>query len=178
MDSLPSAGLETQLPEDVYRALLKPFTGDFDEMIKRRLIRIGVTFNRTFYFVDKGVQRGVAYKYGRLVEERINKALKTSGKNKVLVFFVPLSRDKLLPALVEGKLDMVAAQITVRPDLQKLVDFTNPTRMNVDQIIVTGPGAPVRRVGGRPVRPACVRSPIERVLPESAGAEREIRSAG
>src|SRR4249920_1406881 len=78
-DSLQS-GLETQLPEDVYQALLKPFTGDFDEMIKRRLIRIGVTFNRTFYFVDKGVQRGVAYEYGRLVEERINKALKTSGK--------------------------------------------------------------------------------------------------
>ena len=41
--------------------MLKPFTGDLDEMIKRRVIRIGVTFNRTFYFVDKGVQHGVAY---------------------------------------------------------------------------------------------------------------------
>jgi membrane-bound lytic murein transglycosylase MltF len=139
---LPPSELETQLPETVRAALLKPFTGDFDGMIKRRLIRIGVTFNRTFYFVDKGVQRGVAYEYGRLVEERLNKALKTGNNNKVLVFFVPLTREKLLPALVEGKVDMVAAQITVRPELQKFVDFTNPTRMNVNQIVVTGPGAP------------------------------------
>ena len=84
-------------------------------MVKRRLIRIGVTFNRTFYFVDKGVQRGVAYDYGRFIEERLNTALKT-GNMKVFVVFVPLPRDMLLPALVDGKVDLVAAQITVTPE--------------------------------------------------------------
>ena len=48
----------------------------------------------------------------------------------------------LLPALVEGRVDLVAAQVTVRAELQKLVDFTDPTRTNVSQILVTGPGAP------------------------------------
>src|SRR5262245_34588047 len=38
-----------------------PFTGDFDEMVKRRVIRAGVVYNRTQYFVDKGVQRGISY---------------------------------------------------------------------------------------------------------------------
>src|SRR6185312_7330950 len=37
------------LPEDVRTALERPFTADFDEMIKRRMIRVGVTFNRTHY---------------------------------------------------------------------------------------------------------------------------------
>jgi len=37
--------------------ITKPFTGDFNQMVSRRLIRVGVTRNRTFYFVDKGVQR-------------------------------------------------------------------------------------------------------------------------
>ncbi len=74
-------------------ALLKPFTGDLDEMVKRRLVRIGVTFNRTFYFVDKGVQRGVVYDYGQLVEERLNKHFKTGNDNKIHVVFVPLPRD-------------------------------------------------------------------------------------
>jgi len=136
---LPPSELETQLPESVREALMKPFTGDFDEMVKRRLIRIGVPFNRTFYFVDKGVQRGVAADYGLLVEERINTRLKTSNKNKVLVFFVPLPRELLLPSLVDGKVDFVAAGLTVTPEREKIVDFTNPTRMNVSEILVTGP---------------------------------------
>ncbi len=139
---LPPTELETQLPQGVQDALLKPFTGDFDEMLKRRLIRIGVTFNRTMYFVDKGVPRGIAYDYGRLIEDRINEILKT-GNMKVFVFFVPLPRDMLLPALNEGKVDLVAAQLTVTPERQKLVDFTNPTRADVSEIVVTGPGAPV-----------------------------------
>jgi len=34
----------------------------------RRAVRVGVTFNRTFYFVDRGAQRGIAYEYGQLME--------------------------------------------------------------------------------------------------------------
>jgi hypothetical protein len=41
------------LPEAVRLVMDKPFTGDFDAMIKRRMIRVGVTFNRTHYFIDK-----------------------------------------------------------------------------------------------------------------------------
>src|SRR4051812_37988886 len=42
------------LPEAVRATLDKPFTGDFKEMLKRRSIRVGVTFNRTHYFIDAG----------------------------------------------------------------------------------------------------------------------------
>jgi membrane-bound lytic murein transglycosylase MltF len=139
---LPPSELEKKLPPAVRDLMLKSFTGDLDEMVKRRIVRIGTTYNRTFYFVDKGVQRGVAYDYGRLIEERLNKYFKTDNDSKVNVFFVPLPRDMLLPAIVEGKVDLVAAQVTVRPELQKYVDFTDPTRMNVSQVLVTGPGAP------------------------------------
>jgi membrane-bound lytic murein transglycosylase MltF len=110
-------------------------------MVQRRLVRIGVTFNRTHYFVDQGVQRGVAYEYGKLMEEELNKRRKT-GNLKVFFWFVPLPRDQLMQALVDGKVDMVMAQLTVTPERQRLVDFTNPTRTNVDEIVVTGPGAP------------------------------------
>jgi membrane-bound lytic murein transglycosylase MltF len=140
--ALPSSPLDTQLPEGVREDVLKPFTGDLDEIVKRRVLRIGVTYSRTFYFVDRGVQRGVAHEYGLLVEERLNKHFKTRTKNRVHVFFVPLPRDMLLSALLDGRVDLVAAQITVRPELEALVDFTSPTRNYVRQILVTGPGAP------------------------------------
>ena len=146
---LPPSEIETLLPPAVREVILKPFTGDLDGMVARRLVRIGVTFNRTFYFLDKGVQRGVSYEYGQLVEERLNKQVKTGTDNKVHVVFVPLPRAMLLPALVDGKVDLVAAQVTVTPELQKRVDFTNPTRMNISEILVTGGGkSPIASVDG------------------------------
>jgi len=47
------------------------------------------------------------------------------------VVFVPLPRDLLAPALVQGRVDCVVAQVIVRPELQAIVDFTNPVRSNV-----------------------------------------------
>src|SRR5688572_29338271 len=141
-DELPAFELETDLPPSVREAVLKPFTGDLDELVERRAVRIGVTFNRTFYFVDKGVQRGIAYEYGQLMEARLNKHFKTGTANKIHVIFVPLPRELLLSALVDGKLDLVAAQVPVTRELEKYVAFSDPTRMNVNQVLVTGPGAP------------------------------------
>jgi membrane-bound lytic murein transglycosylase MltF len=138
---LPPLPFESALPEAVRAELRQPFTGDLDEMAKRRLVRVGVAYNRTLYFVDQGTQRGVAYEYGKLMEEELNKRRKT-GKLRIVFWFVPLPRDQLLSSLVDGKVDMVIGQLTVTPERQKIVDFTNPTRRNVDEIVVTGPGSP------------------------------------
>ena len=139
---LPPSVLETQLPLSVREAILKPLTGDLDDMVQRRAVRIGVTFNRTFYFVDRGVQRGIAYEYGQLMEERLNKHFKTGTGNRIHVIFFPLPREMLLPALIDGKVDMVAAQVPVTPELEAHVGFSDPTRRSVNQILVTAPGAP------------------------------------
>ena len=85
-------------------------------------------------------------------EEALNAHLKT-GNLRVHVAIVPLPRDLLMPALTEGKVDLVAAQLTVTPERQKLVDFTNPTRTNVNEIVVTGPGGPAI-IGLRTICPA------------------------
>jgi ABC-type amino acid transport substrate-binding protein len=75
------------------------------------------------------------------MEDELNKRRKT-GNLRVVFWFVPLPRDQLLPALVDGKVDMVMAQLTVTPERQQRVDFTNPTRKDVNEVVVTGPGAP------------------------------------
>jgi membrane-bound lytic murein transglycosylase MltF len=51
-----------------------------------------------------------------------------------------MSRDTLLSALDAGKVDAVVAQLTITPERQKLVDFTAPTRANVNEVVVTAPG--------------------------------------
>jgi membrane-bound lytic murein transglycosylase MltF len=129
------------LPEAVRLEMDKPFTGDFDEMVKRRSIRVGVTYNRTHYFIDKGEERGITYESLKLFENDLNTDLKT-GNLKVHVVIVPMTREQLYPALSGGKVDMIAAMVTVRPEAEKLVAFSEPTRTNVSEVVVTGPGAP------------------------------------
>ena len=43
---------------------------------------------------------------------------------------------------MSGKVDMVAAMVTVTPERETLVAFSEPTRTNVSEVVVTGPGAP------------------------------------
>ncbi len=132
------------LPEETRAVLDTPFTGDLDEMIKRRVIRAGVVFNRTQYFIDRGVQSGIVYDGISLFEKELNKRLKT-GKLMVHVAFVPLSRDQLFPALRAGKVDLVAAALTITPERKKVAAFSTPTRTNVSEVVVTAPQAPAVR---------------------------------
>jgi hypothetical protein len=129
------------LPEAARPLVDKPFTGDFDAMVERRVIRAGVTFNRTHYFIDKGQERGLAYESLKNFEETLNTDLKT-GNLKVHVVMVPMTREQMYPALAGGKIDMVAAMVTVTPEREKLFAFSVPTRTDVSQVVVTGPGAP------------------------------------
>jgi membrane-bound lytic murein transglycosylase MltF len=141
-DPLPPPANEIALPENLRSLVDKPFTGDLEAMTQRRLIRAGVPFNRTFYFIDKGTQRGLSYEYLALFEDRLNQKVK-SGNLKVHVVLLPMPRDMLLPALQTGKLDLVLAQLTDTPERRRIVDFSNPTRSDVNEIVVTGPGSPV-----------------------------------
>ena len=129
------------LPEAARLSLDKPFTEDFDAMVKRRAIRVAVTFNRTHYFIDQGQERGLTYESLKLFENDLNADLKT-GNLKVHVVMMPMPRDQLYAALASGKVDMVAAMVTVTPEREKLVAFSEPTRTNVSEVVVTGPGAP------------------------------------
>ncbi|BCS31722.1 peptidoglycan lytic exotransglycosylase [Luteitalea sp. TBR-22] len=129
------------LPPGARAWLDQPATDDLDAMVKRRVIRAGVTFNRTHYFIDRGEQRGIAYESLMNFEQALNERLKT-GNLRVQVAIVPLGREALQSALLEGRVDMLIAQLTVTPEREKLVDFSTPTRTNVSEIVVTGPGAP------------------------------------
>jgi membrane-bound lytic murein transglycosylase MltF len=116
------------------------WTGDLDGMIQRRLIRVLVTYSKTHYFVDKGTQRGLTYEFGRMFDDYLNKKLKKKHL-RIHVIFIPVSRHELIPALLEGRGDIAAANLTITPQRLKQVDFTDPFIRDVSEIVVTGPGA-------------------------------------
>jgi membrane-bound lytic murein transglycosylase MltF len=122
-------------------AITAPWTGDLDGMIGRRMIRVLTAYSKTLYFIDRGTPRGTAYDQGKLLEEALNKKLAT-GHMKVHLQFIPVSRHELLPALLEGRGDVVMADMTVTPERVKQVDFAEPWIAGVDEIVVTAPDGP------------------------------------
>jgi len=126
---------------------MKPWTGDLDGMVERRMIRIPTVYSKTFFSSDKGVQRGSSYDMGRLFVDDLNKKLAKDNKQKtkhlkVHAMFIPLDRTELLPALVAGKGDIVISGFGVTEERQKLVDFSSPLVSNVSEVVVSGPGSP------------------------------------
>lgn len=140
-EPLEPLAFEAELPEGLRQMIGETFTGDLDGMEARRMIRVGVSANRTHYFVDRGTQRGITFEHLREFENLLNQARRTRNL-RIHVVFVPLSRDRLMPALLEGRVDAVAAQWTITPERQAVLAFSDPVRRNVSEIVVTAPGVP------------------------------------
>jgi membrane-bound lytic murein transglycosylase MltF len=137
----PLSPAETSDAPPAADAVVRRWTGDLDGMIERRLVRVLVPYSKTQFFIDHGTQRGLAYEAGKKFEDELNKRLKT-GNLRIQVLFIPMSRDELFPALLEGRGDVVAAALTVTPERLKTVAFGPPTRKDVSEIVVTSTDAP------------------------------------
>ena len=122
----------------------KPWKGDFDGMLERRLIRVYVPYSRSLYFVDKGRERGISAALIREFERSLNqKYAKQLGKRPLTVFVVVATRDKLQADLLEGRADIAVGNIKALPELQKTVDFVAPDEQAASvEVVATGPAAP------------------------------------
>ncbi len=121
----------------------KPWAGDLDGMEERRLVRVLVPYSKTIYFIDGGQQLGTAVEFGTALEKWLNdKLVKKKPTDKINIAYVPVARGKLLDALVEGRGDMIAADLTVTPARQEVIDFSDPIASGVREVLVTGPAAP------------------------------------
>lgn len=121
--------------------LLGSWSGDLDGMIERRQIRVLVPYSRTFYFIDHdGSQRGLSYKFMEAFEDYLNEELER-GHMRVNVVYVPVTRDRLIDWLVDGRGDVVAANLTITPSRERKVAFSEPWAREVREVLVSGPKA-------------------------------------
>src|SRR5262249_49219149 len=123
----------------------KPWTGDFDRMLERRMIRVYAPFSRSLYYSDKGRERGIAVELVRDWERYLNvKYAKQLGKRPLTVYIAPATRDKLLPYLTDGLGDVAIGNLTVTEERLKDVDFIpgDEGRRTISEIVVTGPKSP------------------------------------
>ena len=136
-----ASSVSDTLPEQEVK---RPWLGDLDGMIERRTIRALVVYSKTFYFLDRGRQRGLTYEALKEFEGYINRKLKTKTL-KISVVMIPVSREQLIPFLKSGKGDIAAANLTITPQRLKSVDFSKAALTNVKELVVTGHKAPSLR---------------------------------
>jgi membrane-bound lytic murein transglycosylase MltF len=123
------------------RTQFAQFTGDFDAMLERRLIRLVVPYSPTLFFEDKGSVYGTAANGAQLFEAWINKTFRL-GARPLTVPLTPVSRDKLFDTLLAGDGDIAAGDITINDELRKKVAFSVPFLSNVREIVITREDVP------------------------------------
>lgn len=178
-DTPEAAASEPEPPEMIARAL-QPFTGDYDAMVERRLVRALVPYSRTFYFVDEhGRQRGASIDTLTEFEKVLNEALGDKSR-PIRVVAIPVRRDQLFSYLAEGRGDIALGNITVTPERQKLADFSVPMATGVSEIVVTAADAPAiataDELAGREVYVRRSSSYFEHLTKLNAGAAKEAVS--
>lgn len=121
--------------------MVEPWYGDLDGMVERRQIRVLVPFSKTFYFLDSGGhQRGLSFDFMESFEKWLNEQ-RHAGLLRTRVVYIPVTRDRLIPWLMEGRGDVIAANLTITERRQEQVAFTAPIRGSVNEVLVSGPDA-------------------------------------
>lgn len=142
-DSLPEplflpvpSGEEPLLNRSMFK---EPYRDDLEGLIKRRVVRVLVTYSPSGFFLEDGQPRGFEYE----LMEQYRRHLKTRVKPRswpVVFAFIPMQFDELLPALAAGWGDIAAAGLKITPEREAVVDFTDPYLDGVNEIIVTARG--------------------------------------
>ncbi len=108
------------------------FVGDLKGIKKRGVLRVITRNNPVTYFLYKGSPRGFDYLLVRRLADRLGVRLE--------MVLAP-ARDQLIPWLLEGRGDLLAASLTVTPERAEQVTFSAPY-LKVDEILVEPASSP------------------------------------
>ena len=114
-------------------------TGDFDMMLKRRIIRVLVPYSRTLFFNDKGRERGLSAELVREFERFLNTKYRRKLHNRpITVVFLPTVRNQLIPLVALGIGDIAAGNLTATEKRLQRVDFmAPPEEPSISEIVIT-----------------------------------------
>ena len=77
----PAAAMDENLPP----ILQKPWKGDLDEIVKRRVVRVLLPFRRPEFFYMEGHPAGILQEAFRELERVLNAKFKTTAANRIIV---------------------------------------------------------------------------------------------
>lgn len=116
------------------------WTGDLSGILERTLLRVGTVYSPIFLIYDGLEQSGISVESSNELKKHLQEHLGDQAED-LTVLVVPLARNDLIPALVEGRVDLLMANLTITTKRSELVSFSNPVLSDVRELLVTGPSA-------------------------------------
>jgi membrane-bound lytic murein transglycosylase MltF len=108
-------------------------------MAERRIVRAAVTRSGFFYYIRNGKEYGLTSEFLSVFEKDLNSRLGLSGTQHIQVIAIPLTRDRLLDAVTQGRADIATSGLTITPDRLRQVAFSEPWTADVREVLVTSP---------------------------------------
>jgi len=88
------------------------------------------------FFLPDGQKHGFEYSLLKEYEGFLNKK-RSRWEIPVVISFLPMPHDKLIPALLKGYCDIAAAGLTITPQRYRLADFTKPYLTGISEVVVS-----------------------------------------
>ena len=120
---------------DRYPAALETVT-------EKHYLRVLTSRNAFDFFIHGGQRGGYQYEMVRAFTKFLNERHPPDRAGLAIEFeLIPVDDDQLIPLLLAGVGDLIAARLTITPERAALVRFSAPYR-RVDELVVTHDGTP------------------------------------
>ncbi|MFV0421690.1 transglycosylase SLT domain-containing protein [Oleidesulfovibrio sp.] len=124
------------------QGIFRPFTGDLKEIQQRKVLRVLVPYNRSDFFLDGAMQRGLAYDTGRAFQKWLNKKLGLKGEQRITFLYIPAAPDDMLRMLSEGQADIIGFEATLPAEAPPDMRFTTTWTQTAKAVVVSSKDAP------------------------------------
>lgn len=114
--------------------LYSPDSGGLEKIIKDRYIRVLTTNNSVNYFLHNGKPTGVQYELVKKFVQSLNKKLNLSPPF-IQFEMVPAPKSQLVPLLLEGRGDLIAADLSNYENIVPEISFSKRLR-EIKKVIV------------------------------------------
>lgn len=116
-------------------------TGDWPQIHTRHVLRVAVPYNRTYFYNDNNLTRGISTEILAELERYLNVTLKT-GNDPIAVLAVPVASQQLITTVTQGLADVAIGDISISVESLKQVDFIGFKGLAQYDILVAGPQSP------------------------------------
>ncbi|WP_342356588.1 lytic transglycosylase F [Vibrio splendidus] len=128
----------------------EPYMGDLDVLKTKGTVRVLVSADLGFYYIEDGKPKGIVAEMLYHFEKSLRK------KHPYLnVQIIPVQRDDLLPSLESGYGDVAVANLTITDKRLRIIDFSDPMIKDGKELIITGknsaPITEIKQLSGKEV---------------------------
>jgi membrane-bound lytic murein transglycosylase MltF len=131
------------------------YPASLESVVEKRFLRVLTSQNAFDFYLHRGQRGGYQYEMVEAFTRFLNQR-HAPGRNELPIQFelIPVHSDQMIPLLLEGAADMIAARLTITPERAALVRFSRPYR-SVDELLVSHDRMPplgaIEELGGRTV---------------------------